>query len=104
LLELPDAQLLIAAMETLEVILRAGERPPLDNPYAQAVHEAGGCEKIEALQMHENNAVYKKAAGLLESFFGGEDGEPDETIAPVAGADGFSFGMVQTPAAFGMEP
>jgi len=97
LLELPDAHLLLSVLEALEAILRAGaalqsEQGLAVNPYTRAVDEAGGCEKIEALQMHENHQVFAKAAQLIETFFGTDD-EEDALIAPVATADGFSFNM-----------
>jgi len=37
-------------------------------------------DKIENLQSHENNDVYRKAYDLIENYFGAED--EDEHIAP----------------------
>mmetsp|Transcript_20388 Transcript_20388/g.65166 ORF Transcript_20388/g.65166 Transcript_20388/m.65166 type:complete len:565 (+) Transcript_20388:209-1903(+) len=92
LLELPDASLLLAVLEALEALLRAGGDGVGLNPHARLVDEAGGCEKIEALQMHENPEVFEKAQALLEAFFGADEDEEDPLTAPLATAEGFSFG------------
>ena len=51
------------------------------NPYANAVDEAEGLDKIEDLQNHEQEEIYDKAANILEAFFDIEDGEV-ENLAP----------------------
>ena len=50
------------------------------------------CEKLEALQMHENSAVYERAARILDEYYGEGDAE-DAAIAPQSTADGYSFGV-----------
>jgi len=92
LLEAPDAELIFAVLEALLAVLDAGEAGASGgaNRCVQLIEEAGGCERLEALQMHENQDVYAKAAQILDSYFG-EEGEVDAAIAPVANADSFAF-------------
>jgi len=97
LLSLPDVQLLLAVLSALEAILRAGTPPgaPLPgngNPHARLLDEAGGCEVIEALQMHEHTLIFEKAESILETWFGGVDDDEDASTAPVVASDGFRFG------------
>ena len=93
LLECAEADLLLTACEALSAALAAAEATsPAPNPCAILIEEAGGCEKLEALQMHENSAVYERAARILDEYYGEGDAE-DAAIAPQSTADGYSFGV-----------
>ena len=50
----------------------------------------GQVDKLEQLQTHNNEEVYKKAVHILETYFGLDDDE-DEQIAPEANQQGFVF-------------
>ena len=42
--------------------------------------------------------MYSKAVHLLETYFGAEEEEKDETLAPNATSSGFAFGLAAPPA------
>lgn len=78
------------------------------NQMATYIMECGGMERIEQLQMHDNNNIYNKALKLLERYFGVED-EEDNGIAPLEaeGAQQFAFGQptqAGTDTTFGAQP
>ncbi|KAG8459018.1 hypothetical protein KFE25_006563 [Diacronema lutheri] len=102
LLTVQDARLITVALEGIENILKAGEQEAGSNaalggqnPYTAFVDEAEGLDKLEALQSHQNEDVYKKAVHILETYFGIEDDE-DGALAPQVDAQGgFTFAQQQ---------
>ena len=74
LLDAPDAELLLAVCEALEATLAAGEANSTAgvNRCVELIDEAGGIDKLEALQLHENAEVYTKVRGA----------RPDAQMAP----------------------
>lgn len=52
-----------------------------------------GLDKIEFLQSHENEDIYKKTFEILENFFNAED--EDEKLAPQATTDEGQFQFAQ---------
>mmetsp|Transcript_45642 Transcript_45642/g.74417 ORF Transcript_45642/g.74417 Transcript_45642/m.74417 type:complete len:525 (-) Transcript_45642:322-1896(-) len=108
LLSVGDTRITIVALEGLENILKCGLQDKQNNsdvnPYIEYVDQVGGIEKIENLQHSENQEIYEKAVGILETYFGVEE-EEEATVAPQATATGFAFGvqpgMQQGPFQFG---
>ena len=49
--------------------------PSSVNPYAAAIDEAEGLDKIDHLQNHVEEDIYEKAVSILETYFDVEDGE-----------------------------
>jgi len=91
LLTVKDSKIINVALEALENILNSGEKEQEahnlhENPYCQVIEEAGGIDRLEELQQHENQEVYDKSVKILEDFFGGE--EPTQQQS-------FSFGNNQ---------
>ncbi len=54
------------------------------------IQEAGGLDKIENLQMHDNQAIYSKVLQIMTRYFGAEE-EEDDNLAPQVSSDGQSF-------------
>lgn len=83
LLTVMDAKIVQVALSGLENILKFGQQESKEkgvNPYAVAVEECYGLDKIEFLQSHENLEIYQKAFDIIERFFGSED--EDGKLAP----------------------
>ena len=89
-----DAKLIKVCLDASDNILKHGRQADGSNPIADFFDECGGMEKIEALQEHESDVVYKKALHLIETYFADED-EGDamgDGMAPaLAGNGGFAF-------------
>jgi len=92
LLVCSDPRLVTVALEGIENVLKAGEADAAmgANPYASYVDEADGLEKLEKLQEHNNEDVFKKAVHILETYFGLLE-EEDEHLAPTTTQQGFVF-------------
>ena len=100
LLTSSDARIITVCLEGLENILKVGEaEKDLGNTggvnlYAQYIDEAEGLEKIERLQMHDNNDVYEKAVKLLETYWAEEE---DQTPTIESSQPTFNFGNQNVP-------
>eukprot|EP01080_Neovahlkampfia_damariscottae_P003901 gene3901-7114_t len=75
LLTVKDTKVINVALEAIDNILQAGEKDAEDNgenKYLEMIEEAGGIEKIEELQQHEDQEIYEKVMRILENYFGVE--------------------------------
>ncbi|KAJ3383405.1 Importin alpha subunit (Karyopherin alpha subunit) (Serine-rich RNA polymerase I suppressor protein) [Lobulomyces angularis] len=88
-----DARVIQVALDGLENILRVGEMErhiTNRNEMAVFIEVADGVDKIHNLQTHDNQDIYKKAYGIIDTYFS-EDDDADD-IVPEVGADGaFTF-------------
>eukprot|EP00756_Hemistasia_phaeocysticola_P021985 Hpha_TRINITY_DN15805_c0_g3::TRINITY_DN15805_c0_g3_i1::g.190162::m.190162 len=86
-LSVSDPKIITVALEALQNIIRAGENVAASrqcpNMYKIRLVELGASEKIERLQHHECDDVYRKALAILEEFFEGEEADPDDMWAQV---------------------
>ena len=86
-----DPKILVVVLEAIARILQVGKT--IGAGYEFLLDEYEGIEKIENLQEHPNDDVYKEAVSIIEKFFS-EDEAVDENIAPELNSDGtFAFGM-----------
>jgi hypothetical protein len=65
------------ALEGLNNLLLAGKRMAQDdeNPYCILVENEGLIDTLEKLQLHGNEAVFKKAQDIMTNFFSLEEGQ-----------------------------
>ncbi|KAI9905401.1 hypothetical protein PsorP6_013823 [Peronosclerospora sorghi] len=97
-LKVPDARVIILALEALDNILRVGEAEmsltDTENRMARYIEEAEGIERIQELQFHQEQEIYEKSMCLLRDYFDGEV-EEDDNVAPAMDYDShqFTFGM-----------
>jgi hypothetical protein len=109
LLDVRDAKILQVALDALEAMLKCDHKSSGLLQVPAMVDEADGLDKLEALQEHENQAVYEKAVRLIETYFGSDEDEGGENIAPASDGATFSFGLppkqlVEDPDVFSATP
>jgi hypothetical protein len=80
-----DVNLLYTCLEGLQNILEEGEigkqgKESATNPYAQFRLENGGLDNLEDLQDFDNDAVYRLAMKLLESYWDEEVSDDEATL------------------------
>eukprot|EP01037_Dinobryon_pediforme_P016663 gene16663-16843_t len=94
LLDVGEGRVLLIAMEALECVLKSMGSIPGSN-ITTLIDEAGGVDKLENLQEHENQEVYERAVRIIEKYFGTEDENESENLAPAVSASQnvFSFGL-----------
>jgi len=87
LLRAKEAKTLVVVLDGISNILQAAEKLGETDSVCEMVEEAGGLDKIEALQNHENEQVYQGALQLIETFFSTQ--EEEETTQN----NGFNFNI-----------
>ncbi|XP_078470087.1 importin subunit alpha-4 isoform X3 [Lampetra planeri] len=90
LLAVKDPQVVQVVLDGLNNILKmAGEEV---ETIASVIEECGGLEKIEALQQHENEDIYKLAYEIIDQYFSADDIDEEPGLLPETNQAGtFSF-------------
>uniref|UniRef100_A0A8C2JGL0 Importin subunit alpha n=1 Tax=Cyprinus carpio TaxID=7962 RepID=A0A8C2JGL0_CYPCA len=71
LLSVKDSQVVQVVLDGLKnILIMAGEEA---STIAEIIEECGGLEKIENLQQHENEDIYKLAFEIIDQYFSGDD-------------------------------
>ena len=73
LLELNDEKTVCVVMDGLMNILSTAAQQGEAEQICQMIEECDGLDKIENLQTHENEQVYKKALAIITTFFAEEE-------------------------------
>uniref|UniRef100_A0A8C5RHQ5 Importin subunit alpha n=1 Tax=Laticauda laticaudata TaxID=8630 RepID=A0A8C5RHQ5_LATLA len=90
LLIVKDAQVVQVVLDGLSNILKMADDEA--ETIANFIEECGGLEKIEQLQNHENEDIYKLAYEIIDQFFSSDDIDEDPSLVPET-IQGGTFGF-----------
>lgn len=90
MLTVKDAQVVQVVLDGLSNILKMAEDQA--ETIANLIEECGGLEKIEQLQNHENEDIYKLAYEIIDQFFSSDDIDEDPSLVPES-VQGGTFGF-----------
>lgn len=81
-----DTKLILVVLEFTENVLSTGEmianQLGQQNMFVNNFEEVEAVDKLDQLQSHSNNEIYKKSVSILEKYFGAVDETNDENMAP----------------------
>ncbi|XP_035617923.1 importin subunit alpha-8 isoform X2 [Oncorhynchus keta] len=90
LLTVKDSKTILVILDAINNLFMAAEKMGETDKLCLLVEELGGLDKIEMLQNHENDTVYRTAQALIEKFFTDEP-EGLQTEATEATDTTFAF-------------
>lgn len=98
LLDAKDSRTVTVVLAGLENLFNLAEKLGGTENLCIMVEEMGGLDKLEALQNHENEEIYKKAFAIIDTYFGeGNDTESELAPKEVNGALEFAAGEASNP-------
>lgn len=104
-----DNKIIQISLDALENILRVGEsdrhvrNDGSQNEYALFIEDADGMEAIHACQSNDNEAIYKKAYNIIETYFNADAGDDETDLVPETEGDAYAFGSQQQQGSFNFQ-
>uniref|UniRef100_A0A915IF89 Uncharacterized protein n=1 Tax=Romanomermis culicivorax TaxID=13658 RepID=A0A915IF89_ROMCU len=98
MLKARESKSLCLALDTMHHLLASSQKADMLEKSLVTVEECGGLDKIESLQSHSNEDIYRKALNLIEQFFNDSEEEAATTSQGQAQTE-FSFSPPQDPSA-----
>ncbi|XP_063545528.1 importin subunit alpha-1-like [Cydia strobilella] len=92
LLGAADHRAVTVVLDGLTNLMQAAEKYGQVEPLCLKLEEIGALDKIESLQTHENESVYKKTLHILDTYFADNE---DQNAAPEQTPDEYQFGTNQ---------